>query len=89
MKLIKIPNKREHLLTPWLSFEEAAAYCGISRETFRRLQTEILPCPATGGNPSNRRYLAPVVDQWWQTIATLASKDSTPNNSQSNKGGPR
>lgn len=69
MKLIKIPNKKEHILTPWLNTDEAAAFCGISRETFRRLQSEILPCPATGGNQTNRRYYTPVLTEWWQKIA--------------------
>jgi len=72
MKLVKIPNKKEHILTPWLSTDEAAVFLGVSRETFRRLQREVLPCPVTGGDANNRRYLVAVLSEWWQSVAHLS-----------------
>ncbi len=74
MKLIKLPNQKGHILSPWLTQEEAAAYIGISRETFRRLQHEVLPCPATGGNENNRRYVTPVLDRWWKKVGHQAER---------------
>lgn len=73
-----IPSEKhpgECLLTPWLDFVEAARFLGISRSTFQRLQDEVLELPATGGNPTNRRYLAPVVTQWFETVAAKTNID--------------
>lgn len=66
MKVIRL-NRHKQILTPWLSLDEAAAYCGVSRETFRRYN-QILPCPGTGGK--RPRYYAPVLSQWMEKIAT-------------------
>jgi len=69
MKLIKLAGKhrREHIISPWLSFEEAAIYCGVSKTTFQRLQQK-KPCPHTAGNENNRRYHSAVIDQWWKDV---------------------
>ena len=72
MKVIRTNSSpQHHIITPWLSAEEAAAYCGISKTTFRRICNNVLPCPATGGNEHNRRYYAPVVSKWWERINEL------------------
>ena len=70
MKIIR-KNRRQHIITPWLSAKEAAAYCGVSKETFRRICKNIVPCPSSGGNEHNRRYYAPVVSEWWEKIHEL------------------
>lgn len=73
MKIVKV-SVLEHLCTPWLSTDEAAEYCGVSRETFRKIQRETLPCPATGGNSTNRRYHATVLDEWWKTVCQKTNR---------------
>ena len=73
MKIIKLPNshRREHILTCWLKFAEAATYLNIGRETFRRLQ-EHHPCPARGGaGDRNRRFHTTDLDQWWEEVHQL------------------
>jgi len=74
MKLIKLPHQKGHILSPWLTQEEAANYCGISREKFRQLQKQ-LPCPATGGTENNKRYITYVIDEWWKRVGTKKDVD--------------
>ncbi len=63
MKTIHLDKGRE-ISTPWLSIDEAAAYCGMSRETFRVKAAEV----PFGGTSRGRKYYIPDLDEWMKTI---------------------
>lgn len=57
-----VPLSKGRLVkTPWLSIDEAAAYCGFSREVFIR-QADAKECPFSGA-ANNRRYHAEQLDR--------------------------
>lgn len=75
MKLIRLPKSKNHIMTPWLTPEEAALYCCMSRETFHKLR-QLLPCPHAGtGEPKTTKYHAAILDEW---LNALASKNISP-----------
>jgi predicted site-specific integrase-resolvase len=66
MKIIKTSNNK-HITTPWMSPDEAATYCGVSRSTFDRWQ-KIIELPYAG-DKNNRRYLEETISGWLQKLS--------------------
>ena len=55
-----ILDKNRKIITPWLTSDEAALYCGIHRNTFD-LHSVGVPF---GGSRSHRRWHARTLDKW-------------------------
>jgi len=53
-------GKIRRIVTKWLTSDEAALYCGISRNTFD-LHAEGVP---HGGSRTHRRYDVEILDKW-------------------------
>lgn len=60
MKRVEFKKGRSVVETPWLTVDEAAAYCGMARSTFQE-KAENVP---HGGSRGMRRYDCRVLDQF-------------------------
>jgi len=71
----KIPTKKgEEISTPWLSTDEAAVYCNMSRGYFLT-QTKGVPRAGGVGKP---KYHIDVLDEWMKTSYNVASLTGVP-----------
>lgn len=61
MKKINLGKGRE-IETPWLTIEEAAAYCGMGRSTFFDHADEV----PSSGHGKSRKFKASDLDVWME-----------------------